>query len=217
MSIAKKYTRRVRQNLALEAVWLPGQDIELGDILQRKDGILEKIANISDYGISFSTEVVQRKAALDFQAQGVRTHVIQAGVEVSPYNVDMNVEASIEIDFQKEETYYIKTPQFDGIGINNLIRLGQHIAGIGSWQHRRWFVVTNVFTVSEFVFLGSSEANRSVEIKGSGEAIAKFLETGFSTNLNFSGLQNIETRITGQSGTVAMRVSRFRKNGGIWG
>jgi hypothetical protein len=78
-------------------------------------------------------------------------------------------------------------------------------------------VVTNVFSVTEFVFLGSSERNRSVQISGSGQAIANYLETGFSTNLNFNGLQNIETKITGQSGAVAMRVSRFRKNGGIWG
>jgi hypothetical protein len=217
MSIAKKYTSRVKKNLALEAVWLPGHDIELGDILHRKDGILEKIGNITNYGISFNTEVVQRNASLDFQAQGVRTRVIQAGMEVSPYNIDMDVEARIEIDFQKEETYYIKTPQFDGTGIDNLIRLGQHITGIGSWKHRRWFVVTNVFSVTEFVFLGSSEANRNVEISGSGQAIANYLETGFSTDLNFSGLQNIETKITGQSGAVAMRVSRFRKNGGVWG
>ena len=216
MSIAKKYTRRVKQNLALEAVWLPGQDIELGDILHRKDGILEKIANIKSYEISYETEVVQRNAALDFQAQGVRTRVMQAGVEVSPYDIDMSVEASLNIEFNKEETYYIKTPQFDGIGINDLIRLGNHIAGIDSWKHRQYFVVTNVFSVTEFVFLGSSERNRTVQIQGSGEAVVEYLETGFSTDLNFSGLQNIETKITGQSGAVAMRVSRFRKNGRIW-
>jgi len=216
MSIAKKYIRRVKQNLALEAVWLPGHDIELGDILQRNDGILEKIANISDFGISFVTETVQRNAALDFQAQGVRTRVMQAGVEISPYNIDMNVEATLNIEFNKEETYYIKTPQFNGIGISNLIRLGNHIKGIGSWHHRRWFVATNVFSVTEFVFLGSSERDRTVEIQGEGSAITNYLETGFSTDLNFSGLQNIETKITGQSGAVAMRVSRFRKNGRIW-
>ena len=216
MSIAKKYIRRVKQNLALEAVWLPGHDIELGDILHRDDGILVKIANISDYGIPFDTEVVQRNATLDFTAQGVRTRVIQGGVEVSPYNINMDVEATFEIEFNKEETYYIKTPQFDGIGISNLIRLGQQIAGIGSWKHRRWFVATNVFSVTEFVFLGSSERDRTVEIRGEGSAIANYLETGFSTGLNFSGLQNIETKITGQSGAVTMRVNRFRKNGGIW-
>ncbi|MEA3480160.1 MAG: hypothetical protein U9R60_18395 [Bacteroidota bacterium] len=216
MSIAKKYTRRVKQNLALEAVWLPGTDIELGDILQRNDGILGKIANIDDFGISFETETVIRNATLDFQAQGVRTRVMQAGAEVSPYNIDMNVEASLNIEFNKEETYYIKTPQFDGIGISNLIRLGNHIKGIGSWQHRRYFVVTNVFAVSEFVFLGSTARDRSVEIQGSGEAITNYLETGFSTDLNFSGLQNIEIRITGQSGAVTMRVSRFRRNGKVW-
>lgn len=98
--------------------------------MQRADGIFNPIANLKDdFGITYRKEKTSKERTLTFQAQGVSTTIMQLSSNVTETGLDANANAELKIDFNKEETYFIRTPQLTGKGIDNLFRVGRDIAG----------------------------------------------------------------------------------------
>ncbi len=114
MSIAKKFDRNLRKNTALRAVWIPGTFIQLGDILRIKNGVFESIGKLSSYGISFNKKDLSDVLSIKFQAQGVSYFVVQTNTKVALNNIDMNLDAELKISFNKEDSYFIRTPELEG-------------------------------------------------------------------------------------------------------
>lgn len=216
MSLPEKYDRRLKQSLGLRAVWLPGTEIGLGDILQHRDGVFQPIGNLSDFGVKFKEKVLGKRVSLSFQAKGVKWTLIQAGAHVDPAHVSAGATAEIKIEFKSKDTYFIRTPKLTGVGISNLISVGRSIKAKRDWRHRDYFVAWQVYRATEFAFLGSQGKKGMVRFSGDGKAIREFVNVGVGVNVTRVAASGVIIDIVGKGGPIGMRVRRIKKNGQLW-
>jgi hypothetical protein len=216
MGLPEKFDKRLKNNLGLRAVWLPGTEIELGDVLQHKDGIFRPIANLSDFGVRFRSKKLGAKASLKFQARGVSSTILQAGIAVDPTQIDARADAEFKVEFKSKNTYFIRTPQLAGVGISNLMKVGKAIKELPDWRYKEYFIAWRVYRASEFVFLGSQSKNRTVRFGGLGSAILDFLTVGASANVAKVTASSVAVEIIGEGGPVAMNIARIKKDGQIY-
>jgi hypothetical protein len=214
MSLPKKFDERLR-NAGLRAVWLPGSSIELGDVLQREDGIFNPIENISNMGVTYKKEKIPKDRTLCFQAQGVSSTVMQGGVEVDIMGMDVGANATVNIEFANKDGYFIRTPQLTGVGIDNLLKVGKQIASMSEWNHGKYYLAWRVLSAKDFVFIGSEQKNRKIGFLGAGRAVLKFLTLGLTAGINEASSSAGLIRVFGTGGPVAIKVVRIKKSGEI--
>ena len=216
MGLPKKFDDRLRRNLGVRAVWLPGSEIMPGAVLQRRDDAFLPIASLSDFGVSFASHSMLGQVSLTFQARGVSSTVVQAGADVDLSRIDTKANAEIEIRFEREATYLIRTPTLSGKEIRNLLAIGNALKDASGWNHSRYFVVAGVYRAGEFLFLGSQTGNQTVRFGGRGDAVRDFLTVGASANVTRTSSSSVSIEIVGQGGPVAMRVVRFKRDGRVY-
>lgn len=216
MGLPKKFDDRLRRNLGVRAVWLPGSEIALGTVLQRRDETFLPIASLSDFGVSFTSRSMLEQASLTFQARGVSSTVLQAGAEVDLSQIDVKANAELKIEFKREATYLIRTPTLSGEEIGNLLAVGSALKDASDWNHSRYLVVASVYRAGEFLFLGSQTGDQSVSFSGRGDAVRDLLTVGASASVNRSSSSSVSIEIVGQGGPVAMRVVRFKQDGRVY-
>ncbi len=216
MGLPEKFDNRLRDNLGLRAIWLPGTEIDLGDVLHRKDGIFEPIANLRDFNVRFNSKKIGGRLSLAFQARGVSSTVVQAGAEVDLSRLDVNAKAELKIEFKKEDTYFIRTPRLTGVGVTDLMKVGQALKGRRDWRHGDYYIAWRVYRAGEFLFLGSQGKNKIVRFGGLGSAILNFLAVGASAEVARLTASSVSIELIGEGGPVAMRVARVRRNGRIY-
>jgi len=216
MGLPKKFDDRLRRNLGLRSVWLPGSETLLGTVLQRSDESYLPIASLSEFDVSFKSRSMLGQVSLAFQARGVSSTVVQAGAKVNLNQIDTMANAELEIEFKREATYLIRTPRLSGEEISNLLAVGKALKDVSGWNHVRYFVVAGVYRASEFLFLGSEAGNKTVRFSGRGDAVQDFLTVGASANITRSSSSSVSIEMVGQGGPVAMRVVRFKRNGRVY-
>ena len=216
MSLPKKYDERIRKNLGLRAVWLPGTNIKLGDVLWLKDGIFVPITNLRKLKVNFESEKLSDNISLKFQARGVSSSILQGGAKIKPINIDLKADAELEIQFNREDTYFVRTPKITGYTITNILTVAQNIIKIPDWNNKRNFIAWNVYKAGKFIFLGNEGGNATVRVQGTGKAILDFLKVGVSAKVARVTSSNTNIELIGERGPVAMRVIRVRKNGDIY-
>lgn len=216
MGLPEKFDDRLKSNLGLRAVWLPGTDIELGTVMQRKDGIFLPVGKLGDFGVPFSFKKLGGNVSLKFQARGVSSTLIQAGAEVDPAQIDAKAKAEFKIEFKSRNTYFIRTPQLAGVGISDLLKVGRAVKKIPDWRFGEYFIASAVYRAKEFVFLGSQSRNRTIRFGGLGSAILDFITVGASAKVAKVTTSSVGVEIIGEGGPVAMNVARFKKDGQIY-
>lgn len=215
MSLPAKYDRRIKRALNLHAVWEPGDSIALGDIVTRdRGGTFTDESRLSDFGINFRKKRSRAKS-LSFNAQGVSTLLFQGGEPINASALNRNASASVEVRFERESTYLLRTPALRGEDIDDLLQVGRAVKKLPDWEFRRFYIVWKVLTASKFTFLGSRRKGRSITFAGKGGAVLKFLDVGATAGLTVSGTQSLEVKIVGTGGPVVIGVARVKKNGRI--
>jgi hypothetical protein len=215
MSLPKKFDRRLKSALGLRAVWEPGSEVKLGDVLLLRQGIFTDIARLQDFGIRFR-RVRAGERSLSLEAQGVRTTLLQGGVEVSSAaQLAADRSATLEVRFERKDTYFLRTPALTGEEIDDLFQVGRAARDVAEWNHRDFYVVTKLLRASSFTFLGSLSKNRAVTFAGQGRYIKKLLEAGATARVQVTGSTNLDVRIVGRGGPVAMGVARVRPTGRV--
>lgn len=216
MGLPEKFDKRLKNNLGLRAVWLPGTEIGLGDILQRNKGIFEPIGNLSDFGVNFRSKKLGGKMSLKFQARGVSSTVLQAGIKIDPTQIDAKADAELKVEFKNKNTYFIRTPQLAGVGISDLMKVGKAIKNLPDWRYKEYFIAWRVYRAKEFVFLGNQSRNRTVRLRGLGSGILDFLTLGASANVARVTAGSVTIEMIGEGGPVAMSTTRIKKDGQIY-
>jgi hypothetical protein len=166
MNLARKQDRTLRRRYSFRAVWLPGTDIKIGDILILKDGALVSIGNIGNEGIPFEEEVVGNVDSLDIKSSGVSKTLLQNNTKVAINEIDTSEEVELNISFNKENSYFLKTSKLSGKGMVSALGTASRIARLANWDFRRNYVVHQVYHAKDFVFLGSAANDSSVIFKG---------------------------------------------------
>lgn len=213
MSLAKKYGNRLRTQLRFRAVWPPGTNIQVGDVLTFQDDFFHPVANLNDFGVGYQSEEALRFGGLRLNALGVRNTIFQGGAEVSLSQLDLNAEAELKISFSEQDGYFLRTPDLIGTQTENLLGLAQKVVAIPNWKFGKYFIAHTIYRAEEFVFLASKAKRRTVKFGGAGKAIVSFLTLGLSTQLEKTSAQSLSIEIFGQGGPVAMGVVRVKKNG----
>jgi hypothetical protein len=213
MSLPKKYDRRIRRVLGLRAVWHPGAVIELGDIVMLRRGVFVPVEALSDFGVSFRKKR-GRETELTLNAQGVSDTLIQGGAEVaSAEDLRPGVPAQLEISFDRNDTYYLRTPRLVSTAMDNLAAVGRAAARLSDWDFRRNYIVWRVLQATQFTFIGSRRKGRKIVFSGSGKAVAKLLAGGGSGGVTKTSSRKLDLEMIGAGGPIAIGVTRIRRDG----
>jgi len=215
MPLPKKFEKRVSGGLGLHAVWLPGDPVEIGDVLTRKDGIFRPIDNLSSFGVEPDLQEFPEQRSLNFQASGTRTTTFQGGAEINPSQIQANASASVEITFGAKESYFIRTPELTGCEIENVRSITRVLSQHPEWRHGKFFVAWQLYTAKGFTFLGSQEKNSKIGFSGKGSAILKFLRVGATTGLTRTSTTAITVDLAGKGGPIVMALLRTRRDGEV--
>jgi hypothetical protein len=217
MNIARKYDKTLQRRYSFRAVWLPGTDLKIGDILILKDGALVSVGNIGNEGIHFEEEVVAEMDSLDIKSTGVSKTLLQNGTKVALSEIETSEEIELNISFNNENSYFLKTSKLSGKGMASALGIARKIARLANWDFQRNYVVHQVYHAEDFAFLGSAAKDSSVTFKGSGEAVRNFIKAGITADLSRTGSQNLSIEVTDKAGgAVVMRLFRIKRNGGIY-
>jgi hypothetical protein len=213
MSLPQAYNKRMMTALSARAVWFPGDTLTAGKVVQRTaKGVFTEIAKLADFGIDFTT-TTYRDNALNLKSSGSSVRILQGGVEVKQPQIDLQAQASVEINFTKKYEFLMKTPTLRGTGLEGLAQIGRALAGAPGWNHDEHFLVYKSYEATEFAFLGTLTTNSKVEFSGKGAGIISFLTAGLTGSLSKSG--SAEVDIVGKGGPVAMGLVRVEKNGSL--
>ncbi|MDA3832843.1 MAG: hypothetical protein PF495_05550 [Spirochaetales bacterium] len=142
MNLARKYDRTLRRRYSFRAVWLPGTDIKIGDILILKDGALVSVGNIGNEGIPFEEEGVGDMApqpksiggwdSLNIKSTGVSKTLLQNGTKVTLDEIESSGEVELKISFNKENSYLLKTSKLTGKGMVSALGIASKIAKLAN-------------------------------------------------------------------------------------
>jgi hypothetical protein len=216
LGLPEKFDKRLKNSLGLRAAWPPGSPIEVGDVLLRDDGIFKPIGSLKhDFGVTYRKEAVSKERSVTFQAQGVSTSILQLGVEVSWAAIDPNAMAEVKIDFNREETYLIRTPQLTGRGIDNMIKVGRQVAQLDEWRHGDYYIAWRVYSATDFAFLGNLAKQRTVKFGGKGSAIVKLLTFGATAGVSKVSQSSVAVEIVGEKGPIAVGVAKIKDDGRV--
>lgn len=211
MSLPERYGKRLRQALGAFPVWLPGTPVALGCIMVKGEGQFRPVDDLSSFTDVMKSAAHQDKS-LDLASKGTRQRIFQGNAELpGTAQLDLTAEASLKIEFEREFEYLLKAPTLKGQHITNVNQIAQAVKGLPNWDHDRFYIVHEMYAADEFSFLGTESSKANVEFSGKGAAILGFLSAGASGGLSSSG--NVEVKILGKGGSLAMGLVRVKKNG----
>ena len=216
MSLAKKYDNTLRRRVALRAVWLPGTEVKVGDIMLLKNGALVSVGNLKGENIPYNVSSIGEAQSINLQSNGVSKTLIQNGAQVSLEKLDMSIDAELKIFFTKENSYFLRTPVLSGLGMAQAISVARNIAKIPSWDHLRNYVVHKVWRAEDFVFLGNIDNKADISFNAKGEFIKNILSKGISSGVSINGGHTMNLEVMGKSGPIVMQVFRVKRNGDIF-
>jgi hypothetical protein len=211
MSVPRNYDQQVRRSLAAKAVWEPGAQFELGDILTTRDGLFNPSGTLAAYGITYQTRQGNDRK-LNLKSTGTSETIIQGGVEVkNTEELKADISATIEYKFSGEFEYVLKTGDLDTESVVDVNNVAKAVLAIPEWQHDKWYIVEKIYKAGDWSFLGNRKTSKSIKLSGKGDAIKEFLSVGASVGITATG--SIALEMLGAGGALAMRLVRIRKNG----
>ncbi len=216
MSLVKKYDKTLRRRVALRAVWLPGTEVRVGDIMLLKDGALVSVGNLEGENIPYSVSSIGDAHSLSLKSKGVSQLLIQNGAKISLSKLDTALDAELKISFKEENSYFLRTPVMSGVGMNMAMNIAREIAKLTNWDHLRNYVVHKIWRAEDFSFLGNLEGTSEVSFEGKGEFIKNIITNGISSGLSKTNSKSMNFEVMGKSGPIVMQVFRVKRNGDIY-
>jgi hypothetical protein len=216
-SLPETFDKHLRNAINARAIWLPGSPIQIGDILIRNTGVLDKgafkqVGHISDFGATIKS-ASHVDISLDLASSKVKQRVFQAGVEIGKDELDLAADASVKFEFGGKNQFILKTPSLGGLSIQNLLGIGEQLAAKPNWNNDDFFIVSETFGATDWTFLGVKENSSNFEFSGKGSGILSLLTAGISAGLKTSG--TIDIKLAGKSGMIGMNLVRIRKDGTV--
>lgn len=211
MSLPRAYNRRMMSALGARAVWMPGEKLTIGKIVQRTSkGIFDEVGTLQDFGVAFDI-TTHSDRSLNLRSAGVSEKVFQFEVEVEQDQLDLEAEAKVVLEFKKEFEFALKTPALKGSSIQKLAQIAQRIGSAAGWRHDKHCLVYESYEASEFTFLGTLSRASKIEVSGKGSGIISFLTAGASAGIKKSGKTEVD--LVGTEGPVAMGLVKVRPDG----
>jgi hypothetical protein len=197
MSLVKKYDQTLRRRFALRAVWLPGTDVQVGDILLSMNGSLVSVGNLNDEKIGYSISPIGKAQSINLKSRGVSQILLQNGATVSLSELDTTAEAELNLTFKDENSYFLRTPVLSGEGLDQAMIVARKIAKIPSWDHLKNYIIHKVWSAEDFMFLGNLDKSSEITFRGKGAFIKNIITGGINSEINSGITGGINNGITG--------------------
>ena len=211
MSLPERYGKRVQSALGATAVWMPGTPVPLGTVMIRGEGQFHPFDEIASFTDRMQT-APHEDQSLDLVSSGTRQRLFQGNAELTgTAALDATAQARVRFEFTRAFEYVLKTQKLKGSHIGNLNQVAQALRVAAGWDHKKFFLVHKVYEAEEFSFVGTERSGSTIELSGSGAAIAGFLNVGASAGITTTG--NAEVRLIGSGGALAMGLVRIKENG----
>jgi hypothetical protein len=217
MSLAREYTRAFKRNLLHFPTWSPLIDtFEVGDYGAFRQGVFQKLGNIREFGVDPGARTSATKVRFSFSSAGAV--VARGGVEATGSGMPQGASATLEIGFQGEEAFFVRTrdltvmemPAVDEVAFE-LVR--KRDASGRQWK-QAWRVVRKVYIAEDPIILASSERQTSFTLSGSAQAIAEVELGKGSAELAVTSSRGSALEIVGGKGPIAVDLFRVKLGGG---
>lgn len=205
--IAVQFNDIIRKQLKVFAAWLPiTNNLKLGDYGIIAGGIFEPIGNIEqDFGISF-TGTSSPGSNIDFKSAGTKITKLSGGVKVNVIPAGA-VDASVNLLFEKEASFFIKSPDILVSSIPNPNAIAKKLMAHPEWQNK-YKVVYEVYFAREAVIISTIESNTEISFSRDVEALNN-LQLG-KAGLQLTAQKSTGLNIHGKEGVIGLGLFRIK-------
>lgn len=204
--IAVQFNDIIRKQLKVYAAWLPiTNNLKLGDYGVIAGGIFEPIGNIEqDFGVSF-TGTYSPGSNIDFKSAGTKITKLSGGVKVNVIPAGA-VDASINLLFEKEASFFIKSPDILVSSIPNPKAIAKKLMEHPDWENK--YKVDEVYFAREAVIISTIENNTEISFSGDVEALNN-LQLG-KAGLQLTAQKSTGLNIHGKEGVIGLGLFRIK-------
>ena len=208
MGTARRFSKVLHSELDVHAAWMPVTNtFAVGDYGVISDGVFVKMGNIKEFGVPFTT-AVGAPAKMRFRSDGTRVTRFVAGAEV-PNIPQVDLEASIRIEFSTEDSFYVDAPVLTVESIEDVARVGAALRRTEGWR-RKYRVVHSTYTGQGCTIISSRKANSAFELSATANVL-RLLELGQAqAGITLSGEEAAGLEVIGATGVVGLRLFKLR-------
>lgn len=212
MGMPNQFNDIIQKHLDVFAAWIPiVNKYALGDYGIFADGVFDRLGNITDdFGITFKTGSGS-EASIDFTSANARVIKFNANAEV-PVIPEGAVDARIDIEFQSEKSFLVKSPTITVVTIDNVNAVGNQLKQLKDWDGK-WKVVHKVYNAVDAVIVSTIAAGTKLTFTGNANALEQLKLGSASVNINTS--RELGLKINGKNGVIGLGL--FMVKSGIFG
>jgi hypothetical protein len=207
MGIPNQFNDIIQKHLNVFAAWVPiVNNYALGDYGIMADGVFARLGNIKDdFGVTFQDEPGQ-EASIDFTSEGASITKIGGGggVSVPPGG---NVDVKVQIEFNREKSFLVKSPTITVSNIRNVNELARQLKATGQWDGK-WKVVHQVYHALDAVIVSTIEAGTKLDFGGDLTALGQ-MKLG-SAGVNIDTNKALGLKINGKGGIIGLGLFRIK-------
>lgn len=207
MGLAKDFNDIIQQHLNVFAAWIPVVNAyKLGDYGMFSDGVFTKMGNITDdFGITFTSGTGQ-EASIDFTSANTKIIKFNGATQVDIIPAGA-AEAKVEIEFESEKSFMIKSPQITVVTIDNMNTVAENIKNLDKWDSK-WKIVHSVYNAIDPILISTMKAGTKIIFSGEVTALEQ-LRLG-KAGINLSTNRELGLNIHGKNGNIGLGLFRVK-------
>jgi len=212
MGIPNQFNDIIQKHLDVFAAWVPiVNKYALGDYGIFADGVFDRLGNITDdFGITFKTGSGS-DASIDFTSANTKVVKFNAGAEVSVIP-EGAVDAKIELEFQSEKSFLVKSPTITVVTIDNVNMVGNQLKELKNWDGK-WKIVHKVYNAVDAVIVSTISAGTKLTFTGDVNALQQLKLGNAGVNINTN--RELGLKINGKNGVIGLGL--FMVKSGLFG
>ena len=206
--LAKEYNRALRKQNSMYAAWFPVTNtLKLGDFGLVEGGVFRSMGNIRDtFNVDFKTEEGP-STKVDLASEGVTVVRFAGGAEVPAFPSSGDVEAKLNVNFSKENSFLVKA-NLTCRKMSNIQEVAWALDETARWK-KKYKVIESVYVGKESVVILSSQSNVTVGLSGNAEAL-KLLEAGSaSADVQIERDTKASFQSVGEEGVIGIRLFKM--------
>lgn len=207
MGLPNQFNEIIKKHLNVFAAWMPiVNNYKLGDYGVIADGVFAKLGNITDDFQVTITESSGAAASIDFTSEGASLIKLAGGTQVDVIPAG-EAKASIEIEFSKEKSFLVKSPEITVSIIDNVNEVANRLKESGSWDGK-WKVVYQVYHAINPVIISTIDAGTKLNFNGDASALGQMKLGGLGVNVGTN--KALGLNINGKSGVIGLGLFRIK-------
>jgi hypothetical protein len=208
MSIIRKASRVIRQQLRASVAWLPlANTFELGDFGVFSGGVFTRMGNIRGLGVDFDSQRSDGPP-FDFRSDGTTEVRVTAAAE-GHLTSRVTGEAALKIGFAQADSIYLHAAEIEVSEIRELLPVAAALRKHPQWR-MRYRVVHRVWRAIGGIFITSQQGDADIELSGSVEEVGALQNGRGSVGVQVHSKRNVGLDLIGHDGPIALGLFRVR-------